>query len=45
MHFDIVKVQDKEAFKLLGLDVAFQTLDECMQLSSLIIGSRYVKRL
>jgi hypothetical protein len=39
------KVIDKEAYKLDGVDAIQAALDESLQTSSLIVGSRYVKRL
>ena len=36
---------DKEAYKLDGVDAIQAALDESLQTSSLIVGSRYVKRL
>jgi len=41
----LAKHKDKDAFKLINIDVIQRTLDESMQISSSIVGSRYVKRL
>jgi dynein heavy chain len=45
LDFDVVKHQDKEAFKILNFEMIQNELDESMQISSSIVGSRYVKRL
>jgi dynein heavy chain len=45
LSFDVQKHKDKDALKLVGLDQIQIVLDESMQASSLIVGSRYVKRL
>ena len=45
LSFDVVKHKDKDALKLVGIDQIQVVLDESMQTSSLIVGSRFVKRL
>lgn len=45
LNFEVVKHQDKDALKLVAIDVIQTALDESMQTSSLIVGSRYIKRL
>jgi dynein heavy chain, axonemal len=45
LNFEVARHQDKDAFKLVGLEHIQTVLDESMQSVSLIVGSRYVKRL
>jgi hypothetical protein len=44
LDFDIVKHKDKDALKILNFEMIQNELDESMQMSSSIVGSRYVQR-
>ena len=45
LDFEVAKHKDKDAYKLVSVDKVQAVLDESMQISSSIVGSRYVKRL
>ena len=44
LDFEVVKHKDKDALKILNFEFIQNELDESMQISSSIVGSRYVQR-